>query len=83
MVAFHCDPMTFQSHLVVLVDLYKESFGIGCSCGGGSGCRMAKTAIIFKCSRLRDGFSAKDVPITLRSAHSDPVGMLTSIFVPR
>ena len=70
---------------------------------------IAKTAIIFKSWRFKDGLSAiqKDgllfefivktsnsyasdafflpnaVPITFRSAQREPVGILTSIFVPR
>ena len=50
----------------------------GSSEGGGT----AKTATIFKCSRFKLGFAASAVPITFLSAHNDPVGMLTSIFVP-
>ena len=70
--------------LVVLVDvIYSLAFVFGGSGGTSDGCRTAKTAIIFKCSRFNDGFWANAVPITLRSAHSDPVGMLTSILVPR
>ena len=47
--------------------------------GGGTD----KTAISFKSCRFKLGLSANAVPMTLRSAHNDPVGILTSILVPR
>lgn len=43
----------------------------------------ARTAIIFKSSRFNLGLADNAVPMTLRSAQRLPVGMLTSILVPR
>mmetsp|Transcript_28460 Transcript_28460/g.41381 ORF Transcript_28460/g.41381 Transcript_28460/m.41381 type:complete len:234 (+) Transcript_28460:632-1333(+) len=50
--------------------------------GGGGESGTARTATIFKSSLFKDGSDASAVPITFRSAQSDPVGILTSIFVP-
>ena len=51
--------------------------------GGGSNGGTANTAIILRSCRFRFGFIAKALPIAFRSAHKDPVGIETSIFVPR
>ena len=50
-------------------------------CGGGGG--TDNTAMALRSCRFNAGLSANAVPITFRSAHKLPVGMLTSMLVPR